>query len=320
MAEFKLGKLDPSTYELISKGRDIADAFKTKLYLIMLGEKIDEVIEELSNKGLDQIIAYEHPLLNHYTDAYINILYETFKELKPSLILLIHSFTSMDLAPALAAKLHANIVTNCTDLLIEDNKLIPVRSMYGGKVWVRIGVEDEKPLIVSIQKGVIKPKERIELPKAQILRRSVELKEDELKVKFLRILEPKPAEIDITKADLIVAAGRGVGDKSGLKLVEQLAEALGATLACSRPLIDLGWLPSERQVGLSGKTVKPKLYIACGISGASQHIVGMKDSKIIVSINTDSKAPIFDYSDYAIIGDLRKIIPAIIEELKLKES
>jgi electron transfer flavoprotein alpha subunit len=314
IAEFMLGKLDPTTYELISIGRRIANSFNMELCVVMMGADLDEQVNELLNKGPDKIVVCDHPLLKNYTDIYAEVLYGILKELKPTLILLAHSFTGMDLAPALAARLGCPVVTNCTNLLVEGGRLIPVRIMHGGKIWVKVEMENGGQLIVTLQKGAIKPMELTQPLKASIIRRNVEIMEG--KIKFVRIIEPEPTEVDIAKADRIVAAGRGVGDRSGLKLVEELANALNATLACSRPLVDLGWLPPQRQVGLSGKTVKPKLYIACGISGASQHIVGMKNSGIIVAINKDPNAPIFNYSDYAVVGDLRELIPALIREVR----
>ena len=249
-------------------------------------------------------------------DAYSQVLLNALANRKPSIFLLGHTYVGMDIGPSLAARLDAGLASNCLDILVEGDRLQIVRPMYNGKVHAKVSLEPSQTTFLTLQKGAVKPKDAPRRESCEVSNLKISMAESDLRTNVIGLEEVEAGEVDLTKADIIVTGGRGLGEQENFKLIKDLAEALGGAYGCSRPLVDMGWLPSAFQIGLSGKTVKPKLYVACGISGASQHIVGMKDAAVIVAINKDANAPIFDVANYGIVGDLFEIVPLMIDEAK----
>lgn len=314
LVEHRLGELRDVTFEMLTKAYEISEKTNSKVVSVILGRNIKEKAEKLS-KYSDEVLVVDDEKLEHYnSDVYQIVLEEILKERKPWLLMIAHTSYGVELAPSLAVSLNAPIVTDCIDLNIEDGKLIVIRQVYGGKLYAKIYVKKTDPAILTIRQGVIQTRELEKHGEISILKTSIDL--EIVKKKFIEYVAPTVGEVDITSADVIIAIGRGIKDRSNIPLAEELAKLLGGVLACSRPIVDKGWLPQDRQVGSSGKTVKPKLYIALGISGAFQHILGMKNSQLIVAINKDPNAPIFNVSHYGVVEDLFKIVPTLIEKIK----
>ncbi|MEM2112096.1 MAG: electron transfer flavoprotein subunit alpha/FixB family protein, partial [Candidatus Bathyarchaeia archaeon] len=260
-------------------------------------------------------IVEDSKLENFNSDAYQKVLEVLIKKYRPTLTLIGHTSYGIELAPSLAVSLSIPLATDCIDFYFDNNLLYVIRQMYGGKVNVKAALRSAENYIVTVRPATFT------ITKPQMPTKGTLIKEpspliEEIKTKrFIKYVIPPPTAVDISTAEKLVSIGRGIKDSSNMPIIEELAKVLGATIACSRPIVDKGWLPSERQVGNSGKTVKPKLYLAIGISGAFQHVMGMKNSELIISINKDPKAPIFNYSDYAVIEDLFKIVPALTNKI-----
>jgi electron transfer flavoprotein alpha subunit len=271
--------------------------------------------EELADWANKVMLIDDERLEKFNAEAYQRVLSPIIRERKPSLSLIAHSGFGMDLAPSLAAELGIPLVTDCIDLRLEEGKLVAFREMYGGKLNAKVSFTEAEQYMATVRQATF-PIEKGEPFGGEVISIPSPLTEEIKYRRFVEYVEAAVGEVDITQADVIVAVGRGIKEQENMKLVEELAEALGGVLAGSRPVIDAGWLPPDRQVGQSGKTVKPRLYIAVGISGASQHIAGMRGSDIIVAINKDPDAPIFTVAHYGIVDDLFKVVPALIERLK----
>ena len=305
--------LNPATWEIVVAAQQIAQPIK----LVVLGAEVPTVVKELSGVDIDEILIVEHEELAAYTsDGFVEALQQVIQQQQPDLVLLPHTYQTRDFAPRLAARLDRTIITDCVSFKYHEQKLVFVRPMFQGKLYADVIALGAMPHFATFQRGAFS---------LDLLRRRdgpVTTKEVTVSIQreFIRqqpgqrFQEAKP-EIDLGQAERIVAVGRGIKTEENLKLVSRLAEALKAEIAASRPICDAGWLPMDRQVGSSGQTVAPKLYLAVGISGAIQHLVGMKGSKAIVAINRDPDAPIFEVADYGIVGDLFEVVSALISEL-----
>jgi electron transfer flavoprotein alpha subunit len=253
--------------------------------------------------------------LAEYTEGgYGQALRALVESVAPCVVLLAHTAQGYDLAPGLAGAMDLPLVTNCVDVRLDGGKLVVVRRLLNEKVQGEFEVSSEKPYVVTMRPGTTKPAEPS--PGGKVTPAPAAVDASKIRAKFLGIERPQVADIDIAAADIIVSAGRGIQKKENLALVEELAKLLGGVVGASRPLTDLEWLPKTRQVGQSGKTVRPKLYLACGISGAMQHVAGMKDSGLIVAINTDPSAPIFEVAHVGIVGNVLQILPLVVKDLK----
>ncbi|MFQ5762464.1 MAG: electron transfer flavoprotein subunit alpha/FixB family protein [Candidatus Bathyarchaeia archaeon] len=315
LAEAKGGELESATFELLTLGDKLANSQGTKLIVALIGANVADLVKKLAESGPEEVVFIDDPQLEHYSpDTYSQALSEVINYVQPSLVLMPHSYVGMDLAPTLASRVGVAAVTNCVTVGFEENALRAVRSMYGGKIHAKTAVESKEPILVTLQKGAVTVEPLNARPQCKLTKLTPSLEGG--RVKTLGLEAAEAGEVDLTKADIIVAGGRGLGEEQNFQLIKNLATALGGAYGCSRPIVDMGWLPSAYQVGLSGKTVRAKLYMAIGISGASQHIAGMKDSSFIVAVNKDPKAPIFDVADYGVVGDLFEIVPPLIEELK----
>jgi len=313
VAEHRNAILDNVTWELLCKGREMADQAGSRLAVLLVGTELDALNELLSASGADLVIPVEHALLGDYhAELYTAAIARAAGDFNPGLILMGYTYLGMEIGPALAVRLGGTMVSNCYDLTAQGETLTAVRAMYGATLNARVELSGPQPYIVSFVKGVL-PRHPIASRNAPVEAIRIDLGAMPLRSRILEILTINTGGIDITKAKILVSAGRGIGKPENLQLTRDLADALGGELACSRPVADMGWLPFAYQVGISASTVIPDVYIACGISGASQHVTAMRDSGLIVAINKDPNAPIFRVAHYGVVGDVMEVIPALIQ-------
>lgn len=317
LAEHRQGQIRDITFEMLAKGLEIAEKTNSELTAVILGKDIKNQANILAKHAQKVLLIQDDRLENFNSEAYQKILFALIKEHKPLLTLIGHTSFGIDLAPSLAVSLEMPLATDCIDLKIENDTLSVTRQMYGGKVNVIAVLKKAESYIATIRQATFQAKEKS--LNGEITEIPSPLSEEMTEKRFIQYVLPPPGGVDITAADVLIGIGRGIKDENEIPSIEDLAKILGGALACSRPIVDKGWLSNDRQVGSSGKTVKPKLYIAFGISGAFQHVLGMKNSDLIVAINKDPNAPIFGVADYAIVEDLFKIIPPLkskLQELK----
>jgi electron transfer flavoprotein alpha subunit len=277
----------------------------------------------LADYAKNVLLVQDAKLENFNSEAYKRTLSKLITEHKPTLILMGHTSYGIELAPRLAAALNTPLATDCIDIGFEGDTLTVTRQMYGGKVNVKATARKASTYMATIRQATFTPKKPEPPANGQITETPSPLTEEISEKRFIQYILPPPGGVDITAAEKLVGVGRGIKDQTNIPALEDLAKTLGAVLSCSRPIVDKGWLPSDRQVGSSGKTVKPKLYLAMGISGAFQHILGMKSSDLIIAVNKDPKAPIFSFADYAIVEDLFKIVPPLknkVNELRAQKT
>jgi len=313
------GRIRNVTLELLGAGRRLADKLGEELYAVLIGYKVRELADVLAEYGADKILVADHKLLERYnTDGYAAVLYDMISNYKPSIVLLGATMNGRDLAPRVAARLKTGLTADCTGLDINDaGQLVQTRPAFGGNVMATILCPRTRPQMATVRPRVMKMPKPEPGRTAEVIDYPVRLVESDIRTKILEVVrEVHEAAANIEEADIIVSAGRGIGSKENLSLIRELAEVLHAAVGGSRAIVDLGWLPHHQQVGQTGKTVAPKLYIAIGISGAIQHLVGMQTSETIVAINKDPEAPIFDVADFGIVGDLFQIVPVLTQQLK----
>jgi electron transfer flavoprotein alpha subunit len=312
VAEHRRGELRDVSYELITAGRQLADATGGDLHLAIVSGNVEEFADKLDRDGVDAIHTVEHGAeFNH--GVYAQATEQLFAELDPTVLLMPNSVNGLDYAPAVANGLDLPLVTDAVELAFRDDTLVANREMYGSKVETTVEVAGEA-FAVTIRDGEWPPAEGV--ADAEIVPFEADIDEAALGATVTGFEEVGAGDVDISEAEFIVSIGRGIEEEDNLPLIEELVEATGATLASSRPIVDAGWLPKNRQVGQSGKVVTPTVYLAIGISGAVQHVAGMKGAETIIAINTDPNAPIFDIADYGIVGDLFDVVPALIEEFE----
>jgi electron transfer flavoprotein alpha subunit len=318
IAEHYKGVIHPVSYQLLGKGGVLAKDLEVKLTFVILGADFDDQLEEFSSFGPDEIIYIRSPILKHYySDLYVQALTELINENKPEIILIGATPTGRDFAPRIAKRLHAGLTADCTGLEIDQitGNLLQTRPTFGGTLMATIRTPNSRPQMATVRPDIFASPEQTQ---RETLIRKIDFsfKEKDLVTKIVKVFDREKSSVNLKDAEIIVAGGRGVGSKENFKLIEELAEVLGAELGGSRVTVELDWLDQNRQIGQTGKTVSPKLYIACGISGAIQHLVGMENSEVIVAINKDRNAPIFNVAHYGIVGDLNEIVPLLIEALK----
>ncbi len=314
LTEHRRGQIRDVTFEMLTKGRELAEETNTELTAVLLGKDVKEYAKTLSEYANRVLVVEDAKLENFNSEAYQKVLANLINERKPLLTMMGHTSYGVELAPSLATALNLPLATDCIDLTFENETFFVTRQMYGGKVNVRAVVRKSESYIATVRPATFQPK-KPESMNGEITEIASPLTEEITEKRFIEYVLPPPGGVDITAADVLVGIGRGIKDEKNLPMMEELAKALGGVLACSRPIIDKGWLPSDRQVGTSGKTVKPKLYIAVGISGAFQHVLGMKNSDLIIAINKDPNAPIFSFADYGVVDDLFKIVPQLKEKI-----
>lgn len=314
LAEQRRGELRDITFEMLTKGRELSQKIDADLTAVLLGHNVKEFAKKLADHAKKVLTVDDAKLEDFNAEAYQKVLSHLISERKPLLTLIGHTSFGIDLAPSLATELNVPLATDCINVDFEEKKPIVVRQVYGGKVNVKASLRTSESYIVTLRPATFEAQEEEALG-GEIIEIPSPLEEDIPYKKFVEYYEPPAGEVDITAADILVSVGRGIKDTENMPIVEKLAEALGGALACSRPIVDKGWLPSDRQVGTSGKTVKPKLYLAVGISGAFQHVSGMKNADLIIAINKDSKAPIFRAADYGVVEDLFKVVPPLTNKI-----
>ncbi|HDM35940.1 MAG TPA: electron transfer flavoprotein subunit alpha/FixB family protein [Candidatus Syntrophoarchaeum butanivorans] len=312
LAEHRNGELRDVTFEMLSGARNLADKMGATVTAVLLGSGVNEMAEKLKSYANKVLVVDDPKLENFNAEIYQKVLSKLIKDHKPVVTLIGHTAFGMDLAPALAVELGLPLATDCIDLDAVDGRLVVTRQIYSGKVNAKVALKGDQ-FIATVRSGAFSIEEGA--LNGEIVTESVTI-EDVPYRRFLGYEEAEVGEVDITQADYIVSVGRAIKDQENIPLVQELADVLGGVLACSRPVVDKNWLPKDRQVGSSGKIVKPKLYLAIGISGAFQHVAGMKDSGLIVAINKDPKAPIFNVADYGIVDDLFKVVPVLKEKIK----
>ncbi len=319
ITEQRQGKWNNASFETLVAAQQIAAAGDAAtISAVVVGKGVAGLAEELAAKNLAEVVLLEHELLEAYTpDGYSAALKQVVEAEKPDLVLFPHTYQVRDYAPKLAASLGKGMIGDCVGVRNEGGKLIFVRQMFQGKTVADVTFAGAGPWFASFQSGAF----RADLlaahasGKTAVKTVTVELKAEQLRTKPLELFKEAKSAVDLTQAPLIVAIGRGIKAPENIPQAEALAKALGGEIAASRPICDEGWLPMERQIGSSGQTVAPKLYLALGISGAIQHVVGMKGARTIVAVNKDSNAPIFEIADYGVVADIFEVMPALTEEL-----
>jgi electron transfer flavoprotein alpha subunit len=309
LVEHRQGSIRDITYELLACGRKLAEKQGAKLTAVVLGRDTDQLVESIKTQTHRVLVIDSEQYENFNAEIYQMTLSELIKKEGPLVTLIGHTAFGYDLCPALAIQLGIPFQTDCIDIDFVDAKLRVTRQIYDGKLDAHVMLREHTSYIASLRSGCFSPQD----PglSAQIDKTDAPVTTQPEYRKFIEYIEAAVGEVDITKADVVVSVGRGIKEQANISVVEDFANAVGGVLACSRPVVDSGWLPKERQVGSSGKTVKPKLYIALGISGAFQHIAGMKNSDTIIAVNKDPNAPIFNEADYGIVEDLFKVVPAL---------
>lgn len=314
VAEQREGVLRKISFELASTARKLADELGEEVVAVLLGSGIAGLAEELAKYGVDKIFLGDNPIFEPYTtDAHAEAVAKVVRENDPAILLFGASTQGKDLSSRVAGKLATGLATDCTGVKIADGRMVAVRPMYAGKCFAEV-VSTANPQMASLRPNVfpavVKP------GKGEVITFDAAVDPSLLKTKVLEVQKDAAGKVDLTEANLIVSGGRGMGGPGGYVVLEELAAVLNATVGASRAAVDSGWRPQSDQVGQTGKIVSPNLYIACGISGAIQHLAGMSSSKFIVAINKDSEAPIFTKADYGIVDDLFKVVPELIKECK----
>lgn len=315
LAEHRKGEIRDITWEMLSKGRQLAEVTGAEVNVALLGRGIIHFAEALRPKA-NKVYQIEDECLEPFnSETYQRALTRLIAERTPSVTLIGHTCIGMDLAPSLAVSLKMPLATDCTGIDLEGDTWKLTRQLYGGKIDAKVSFAKPGPYMVTVRSGAFPVVEREPLG-GEIVPLSSPLTDHALSKRFLEYVEAAVGEVDITQADILVSVGRGIKEAENIPIVKELADAMGATLACSRPVVDKKWLAKGCQVGTSGKTVKPKVYVAIGISGAFQHIAGMKGAGTVIAVNKDPKAPIFNIAHYGIVADLFKVVPVLKEKVR----
>ncbi|HEV2388574.1 MAG TPA: electron transfer flavoprotein subunit alpha/FixB family protein [Candidatus Acidoferrales bacterium] len=323
VAEQRQGKWNPVSFETLAAAQQLAEKTSGSLVAALLGSGVAPLAEELAARQVDEVLLADHPLLEPYTaDGFTATLLQVVARASPDLVLFPHTYQVRDFAPKLAAALGKGMIGDTVGYRYENGQFVFVRQMFQGRTNADVAFAGDPPWFASIQAGAF----RSDLSagrsqgKAPVAKIAIDLEPGQIRAKPLELFREAKQAVDLTQAQIIVSIGRGIKEKANIALAEKLAKLLGGELAASRPICDEGWLPMDRQIGSSGQTVAPKLYLALGISGAIQHVVGMKGARTIAAINKDPNAPIFEVADYGIVGDLFEIVPALIALLESSGS
>ena len=317
-AEQRHAKLMGSSLEILGGGRKIADKLNTMLAAVLFGYGVENLAKELIAYGADKIYVADNSLLSVYqSEAYSTILADLIRQSNPEILLLSATAIGRDLAPTVAAKVKTGLTADCVELDVnEQRQLLQIVPAFGGNVMATIICPKHKPQMATVRPGVMKSLDRDESRHGEVTKVSTSIRKEDMQIRIVEVVTEKPRVLPIEGADVVVAGGWGVGSTENWKLLEELAEVLGGAVGATRPAVDEKWALEDQMIGVGGKTVRPKLYIGAGISGALQHTVGIQDSKVIVAINKDPNAPIFKGADFGITGDLCEIIPCLVNEIK----
>ncbi len=317
-AEQRRGKLKKAAFEAIGAAKGLSSKFQEPISAVLIGHQVGGLAQDLARYGADQVYLAEDPQLEYYSsEAYASILCDFVSKRQPRVILLGATAMGKDLAPKVAARLKTCLINDCISLELNDQgQLVATRPMYGGKIRAEVMSNMTALQVASLRLNIFSPRTPSEPGSVKIERLSVQLDTTKLKTKVREVQATAGATIELTEASVIVSGGRGLKGPANFKIIEELAQAMGAAVGASRAAVDAGWKPHSYQVGLTGKTVSPLLYVACGISGAVQHQAGMSSSRYIVAINKDPEAPIFKIASYGIVGDLFEVVPLLTQEIK----
>jgi len=312
------GKPAGVSWELLSVGADLAKIRGVELCTVVIGDKMEALCQESFAYGAAKVYLIDDPVFHYYrTEAYYKAICYLIEKFKPEIVLVGATGLGRDVAGAVATQLKTGLTADCTGLAIDDRGfLLQTRPAFGGNIMATILTERNRPQMATVRPHVMSMPEKDTSRKGEIIRESVPVKEEDIAVKVLEIIEGGKEGVDVAAADVIVSGGRGMCAPENFNILQELADELGGVVGCSRAAVEAGWMPVERQVGQTGKTVRPKIYVACGISGAIQHLVGMQTSDVIIAINTDRHAPIFEVATYGIVGDVFKVIPAITNRIR----
>ena len=317
-------------YELIGKGKELAKDLGVEVTAVLVGSDVKGLADQLAEYGADKVIVVDDPELKEYrTEPYTHAIASIIKEFKPEIFLIGATAIGRDLGPRVCARIHTGLTADCTKLDIGDfpmnpvpgretkhNQLLMTRPAFGGNTIATIACPDFRPQMATVRPGVMQKAPKEAGKKAVVTEFNPGFTKNNKYVDILEVVKAVSNTVDIMDAKILVSGGRGVGSPENFKILDDLAEAIGGTVSCSRAVVDAGWKPKDLQVGQTGKTVRPNVYFAIGISGAIQHLAGMEESDIIVAINKDESAPIFDVADYGVVGDLNKIVPMLTEKIK----
>ncbi|MGO3019037.1 MAG: electron transfer flavoprotein subunit alpha/FixB family protein [Anaerococcus sp.] len=312
-------ELEKVGIELLGKARELADDLKQKVVAVLLGENIKDKAEILIKHGADKVLLVDNPFLKEYvTEPYAKAMYTLIKKYDPEIVIYGASSIGRDLAPRMAARIHTGLTADCTGLAIEEDSknLRMTRPAFGGNLMAEILCEDFRPQMATVRPGVMQALDYDESREGEIIEETIDFDESDMNIKILDVVKKDSEKKDITEASVLVSGGRGLGGPEGYEILEKLAGELNAEIASSRANVDAGWIEKDRQVGQTGKTVRPELYFAFGISGAIQHLAGMEDSDLIIAVNKNKDAAIFDVADLGIVGDLHEIVPELTELVK----
>lgn len=320
--------LDGVAFELLGKGKDLAKDLNTEVTAVLIGSGIKGLADQLAEYGADKVIVVDDPELETYrTEPYAHALASVINQYKPEIVLVGATAIGRDLGPTVSARVKTGLTADCTVLEIGDfpiapgpnqkhNQLLMTRPAFGGNTIATIACPDNRPQMATVRPGVMQKIEPIKGAKANVEEYNPGFTPNNRYVEILKVIKEAKTTENIMEANILVSGGRGVGSAENFQMLKELADVLGGTVSCSRAVVENGWLPVDLQVGQTGKTVRPNVYFAIGISGAIQHVAGMEESDIIIAINKDEDAPIFDVADYGIVGDLSKIVPALTTALK----
>ena len=323
-------KISTISFELLGKAKDLAKDLNTEVTAMLIGKDVKSLADQLAEYGADKVIVVDDPECEIYrTEPYAHAICSIIDKFKPEIVLFGATAIGRDLAPRCSARVHTGLTADCTVLEIGDfplnpmpnqeqkhNQLLMTRPAFGGNTIATIACPDNRPQMATVRPGVMQKIGKIAGAKAEVIEFNPGFTKNNCYVDVEKVVNLVSDTVDISAAKILVSGGRGVGSPENFKLLEDLADAIGGTVSCSRAVVDNGWKPKDLQVGQTGKTVRPTVYFAIGISGAIQHVAGMEESDIIIAINKDESAPIFDVADYGVVGDLNKVVPALTEAIK----
>lgn len=322
-AEQRDGKLTRVARQLVGKARQLADILGVRVETVLLGHNITDLAQELIQCGADNVYLIDHPLLENYqTDLYTKAIYDLTIEKKPEVFIFGATHMGRDLAPRLAQRITTGLTADCTELTIDEVErlLLQTRPAFGGNIMATITCKNHRPQMATVRPGVFREPEKDPTRKGNVINITPEISESNILTHLVKFLKLEKKIVKLEEAEVIVSGGRGLKKPENFSLIQELADLLGGEVGASRAAVDAGWISKDHQVGQTGKTVSPKLYIACGISGAIQHRAGMQTSEIIVAVNKDPEAPIFKIADIGVVGDLFKVVPELISVLKDKKE
>ena len=322
-AEQRQGVITPVVRDLLGEGKRLAGEIGCELCAVLLGGNVSGLEKELIRYGADKVYIAEHPLLENYTtDGYTKVITDAIEQYKPEILLYGATHIGRDLAPRIAARVNTGLTADCTKLEIDpaDKKIMQTRPAFGGNLMATIVCPEHRPQMSTVRPGVMQKLEPDDTKAGEVIRMEVSLSESDVRTKILEIVKSTKEIVSLTDADVIVSGGRGLGNADGFKVIQKLADAMGGVVGASRAAVDAGWIDHSHQVGQTGTTVKPKIYIACGISGAIQHLAGMQSSNMIIAVNKNPRAPIFEIADYGLVGDLFEIVPMLTEAFENEKN